>query len=85
MARRAGCPALGRPEYARPTGTEVILILNVEEAPLFDPDSLRFVETIRNRDPQGFAFNHNAAFAGLRSLFVFEPRCPFERGSLTPD
>jgi N-acetylglucosaminyl-diphospho-decaprenol L-rhamnosyltransferase len=52
-------------------GIEVILTLNVEETLPFDPDSFPFpIRTIRNAVPQGFAANHNAAFAVARgSLF----------------
>src|ERR1700704_5251820 len=47
----------------KPTGIEVLLTLNIEEALPFDPDSFPFsVKTIRNASPQGFAANHNAAF-----------------------
>jgi len=47
----------------KPTGIEVILTLNIEEALPFDPDSFPFsVKTIRNASPRGFATNHNAAF-----------------------
>jgi len=47
----------------RPTGTEVILTLNIEETLPFDPRSYPFpVRTIRNAAPRGFASNHNAAF-----------------------
>jgi len=54
----------------RPTGIEVILILNIEETLPFDPDSFAFpVQTIRNRKPQGFAFNHNAAFKLARGNY----------------
>src|SRR3989454_10127670 len=47
----------------KPTGIEVILPLNIDEALPFDPDSFPFsVKTIRNASPRGFATNHNAAF-----------------------
>src|SRR5712692_834878 len=47
----------------KPTGIEVILTLNIEEALPFDPDAFPFsVKTIRNASPRGFATNHNAAF-----------------------
>jgi N-acetylglucosaminyl-diphospho-decaprenol L-rhamnosyltransferase len=47
-----------------PSGIEVILTINVEEALPFDPDSFPFpVRTIRNASPRGFGANHNAAFA----------------------
>lgn len=61
---------LGDLNLHRPTGIEVILILNIEEALPFDPASFAFpVRTIRNRDPQGFAFNHNAAFKLARGNY----------------
>src|SRR3989475_5333305 len=54
---------LGDLNLHRPTGIEVILTLNIEEALPFDPDSFPFsVKTIRNASPRGFATNHNAAF-----------------------
>ena len=54
----------------RPSGIEVILILNIEETLPFDPESFAFpVKAIRNRDPQGFAFNHNAAFKLARGNY----------------
>src|SRR5438046_5472175 len=46
----------------RPTGIEVLLTLNIEEALPFDPDQFPFlVKPIRNESPQGFATNHNTA------------------------
>lgn len=61
---------LGDLNLHRPTGIEVILILNIEEALPFDPASFAFpVRTIRNRDPRGFAFNHNAAFKLARGNY----------------
>ena len=54
----------------RPTGIEVILTLNVEEALPFDPDSFPFpARTIRNASPRGFAANHNAAFEFARGSY----------------
>src|SRR5437773_5552946 len=54
----------------RPTGIEVILTLNIEEALPFDPDSFPFcVKTIRNASPRGFAANHNAAFGASGGNF----------------
>jgi len=60
----------------KPTGIEVILTLNIEEALPFDPDSFPFsVKTIRNASPRGFATNHNAAFdlAGGNFFCVLNP------------
>jgi len=60
----------------KPTGIEVILTLNIEEALPFDPGSFPFsVKTIRNASPRGFAANHNAAFelAGGNFFCVLNP------------
>src|SRR5436309_8625673 len=60
----------------KPTGIEVILTLNIEEALPFDPDSFPFsVKTIRNAGPRGVAANHNAAFrrAGGNFFCVLNP------------
>jgi N-acetylglucosaminyl-diphospho-decaprenol L-rhamnosyltransferase len=47
----------------RPTGTEVILTLNIAEPLPFDPQSYPFpLRIVRNARPRGFAANHNAAF-----------------------
>lgn len=43
---------------------EVVLTLNVDEVLPFDPDGYGYtIKIIRNRIPQGFAANHNQAFA----------------------
>jgi GT2 family glycosyltransferase len=50
------------------TPLQVVLTLNVEESLPFDPTQFGFpVEIIRNKIIQGFAANHNAAFAHCRS------------------
>jgi len=54
----------------RPTGIEVLLTLNIEEALPFDPDQFPFrVKQIRNERPRGFAANHNAALKLARGGF----------------
>jgi len=54
----------------RPTGIEVLLTLNIEEALPFDPDQFPFcVKPIRNERPQGFATNHNTALKLARGGF----------------
>src|SRR5258706_770669 len=67
---------LGDLNLHRPTGIEVILTLNIEEALPFDPDSLPlYVKTIRNASPRGFATNRSAAFklAGGTFFCVLNP------------
>jgi N-acetylglucosaminyl-diphospho-decaprenol L-rhamnosyltransferase len=50
------------------TPIEVLLTLNVPEAPPFDPARFAFpVRVLRNERPRGFGANHNAAFQERKS------------------
>ena len=54
----------------KPSGIEILLTLNTEEALPFDPASFPFpLTTIRNPAPRGFGSNHNSAFARARGAF----------------
>ncbi len=69
----------------KPSGIEVLLTLNTEEALPLDPASFPFpLTTIRNPAPRGFGSNHNSAFARARGAFfcvlnpdIRLPRDPF--------
>lgn len=57
-------------EHCRATSIELILTLNQEEELPFAADSFSFpIKVVRNPVPQGFAANHNQAFAHATGKF----------------
>src|SRR5260221_2938385 len=67
----------------RPTGIEVLLTLNIEEALPFHPGHFPFsVRSILNVSPQGFAANHNTPFDLARGAFfcIRNPDIPLTAG-----
>jgi GT2 family glycosyltransferase len=71
----------------KPSGIEILMTLNKEEALPFDPASFPFpLTTIRNPAPRGFGSNHNSAFARARGAFfcVLNPDIRLTRDPFPP-